>query len=158
MNSAPANSQNQAQSALVQLNSNGEIQWVQVNPNPIKYHAAELWDTLKERETAIIYKQALHKTWIILKQAIALIFFILLLSTALIIAIWGTGYMLGVALQKWIAEQERQPEDFVTRLLQALRSPIDQLIAWANTYVERYLPWFKSSNKTPSDQPPSDKK
>lgn len=151
MNSTPSNTQNPAKSALVKLNSNGDIQWIQVNPNPIQYHASTLWDTLKERETAIIYKQALHKTWLILKQAIALLFFIVLLATALIVAIWGTGYTLGIALQKWIAQQDRQPEDFATGIFQALRSPLDRLVKWASDYVERYLPWFNSSNKSSSE-------
>ncbi|MBW4441955.1 MAG: hypothetical protein KME10_12100 [Plectolyngbya sp. WJT66-NPBG17] len=157
MNTTSTDTQ-KGQSALVQLNSKGELQWIQVNPNPIKYHAAELWDTLKERETAIVYKQALHKTWLILRQAIALIFFIILLGFALLIVIWGTGFTLGVALQKWIDKQERQPEDFVSTILNALRSPIDRLIQWAKQYVERYLPILKSTNGKSSSSESTDQK
>ncbi len=158
MTTTSTDSQNKAQSSLVQLNSKGELQWIQVNPNPIKYHASELWDTLRERETAIVYRQALHKTWFILRQVLALLFFVVLLAIALLVVIWGTGFTLGVALQKWIEHQDRQPEDFISAILQALRSPIDQFITWANQYVERYLPGFKSSSSKSVDPNPTDKK
>lgn len=110
--------------------------------NPIQIYAAELWNALSERDTAITYKQALTKTWKLLKYLLALLFFMFLLGIAVIISIWGIGFNLGASLQKWLDNggQGRTPEEFFSILLNALISPIKKIVEWANKYVEKYLP------------------
>jgi hypothetical protein len=109
--------------------------------NPIQIYAAELWDALAERDTAITYKQALIKTWKLLKYLLALVFFMFLLGTAVIISIWGIAYNLGVSLQKWLNNdgQGRTPEEFFLILVNAFIAPFKKVVEWANDYVKKYL-------------------
>ncbi len=90
------------ESCLVQLDSKGEIQWISLNPYPIKWNAAQIYELLREKDTILTYKQAIIKTWKLLKYLLALIFYLFLLGIALIITIWGIGYNLGVEFRKWL--------------------------------------------------------
>lgn len=138
-NTTPVDTKTQAQSAIVQYQSTGEIVQFSADPTPIQIYSQALWETLSERETTVIYKQALGKTWMILKQAIALLFFLTLFAIALILSIWGIGFALGAALGN-------DPNQMQQDLIKRLQTPLQHLIQWANGYVQRYLPWWKPSN------------
>lgn len=138
MSSTSIGNKTQAQSAIVQLKSTGEIEQISAHPNPIQIYSTALCETLSERETAVIYNQAISKTWMILKQAISLLFFLALFAIALILSIWGIGYALGLALGK-------DPDKMQRDLLTQLQLPLKRLTQWADQYVKRYLPWWKQS-------------
>ncbi|MBD1823622.1 hypothetical protein H6F51_14125 [Cyanobacteria bacterium FACHB-DQ100] len=124
---------------MVKLSSGGELQKVSAQTTPIQIYSTALWETLTERETAVIYKQALSKTWMLLKQAIALLFFLLLFAIALIFSIWGIGFALGAALGQ---DPDKMQQDLITQL----QSSLQRLVGWADDYVKRYLPGWQSSN------------
>ncbi len=90
------------ESCLIQLDSKGEIQWLSLNPNPIRWNAARISELLTEKDTILTYKQAIIKTLILLKYLVALVFYLFLLGVALIITILGIGYNSIVKLLKWL--------------------------------------------------------
>ena len=102
MSTTTAEQKNTTQSCVVKLDSKGDLQVVSLNLNPIQWYAAELWETLSERDTAVTYKQAIVKTLKLLAYLLALLFFVFLFLAALIISIWGIGFNLGVQFQEWL--------------------------------------------------------
>lgn len=148
MNTTSVQQKQNTQSSIVKLDSQGNIQWISLNPNPIQLYSSQLCDSLTERDTVVTYKQALIKTWQLLKSLLYLVFSVFLLALALLVSIWGIGYNLGGQFQKWLDNggKGRTPEEFVTKLLKILYSPIQKVVEWANKYVEKYLPGWKPSN------------
>ncbi len=122
--------------AIVPCNPSGAMQ-----PIPIKTYAVEFWETLSEKKTAAIYKEAIIKTWELLKQAVTVIVSVFLLFVAILIWIWGYGFTQGKIFGEWLQNQGevRQPEELVERIFKLLLDLIEKAIAWAKKQVKQFF-------------------
>lgn len=137
-----------------------------VQINPVQEQATQLWETLSQQDTAVVYQQAVAKTWKLLKQAIALIVFLFVSLVALIFWIWGIGFQSGFHFRKWLEVKQPNVNEVVGLFLKILFWPLILAFQWANSFVKKYLGWevqfdLSSSETTPettgeTSTPPKD--
>lgn len=144
MNTTSSSQQNH-QARLVQLDANGNIQWISPNANPIQLYGSELLETIRQKETLTTYKQALIRTWRILKYFLLLLLFIFLFGVALLISFWAYGYNLGYEFQLWMDNGSKE-ETFLQKLQTILLFPIRKIVEWSNRFLKRYVPDFEPSD------------
>ncbi|WP_144416025.1 hypothetical protein [Calothrix sp. 336/3] len=108
--------------------------------NPIQ-GAIQLWATLSDKDTAVVYQQAAGKTWLIFKQAIAVVLFLFALITALNIWVLGIAFKSGQKLRNWLEVKQPNLHEITSALLQLLASPLERAYKWAESFVKEYLRW-----------------
>jgi hypothetical protein len=138
---APMEENNQeSQLQTVNLSQCGELQWT-LPTNPIQFFAAELWQTLSERDTAVTYKQFFAKTFKLLAQVLALLFFLFLLVVAVIVWLWGVGFQSGRLFREWLVTKQPTEIQILSAMARLILWPIEKAIAWATDFVKNYLGW-----------------
>ncbi|OUL37352.1 hypothetical protein BV372_02865 [Nostoc sp. T09] len=128
---------------------------------PIKYNpiqeAIQLWETISQKDTVVIYQQAAAKTWNLFKQAIALISFLFFLLIALIIWVWGIAFQSGSYFRAWLEVEQPTIEQTTSAFLKFLLWPFERAYEWSNSFIKKYLGWEIKFNaipaKSPSTQP-----
>ncbi|BAZ03837.1 hypothetical protein [Calothrix sp. NIES-3974] len=128
------------------------------NTQPTEYNpiqgAMQLWATLSDKDTAIVYQQAGNKTWQIFKQAIAVILFLLALVVALVIWVWGIAFQSGQSLRNWLEIKQPNLEELTSALFRFLARPLERVYAWAASFIKEYLGW-EIKFDSPSEESPS---
>ena len=111
------------------------IQW-----NPIQ-GAIQLWATLNEKDTVVIYQQAAAKSWELLKQAIAVIFFLFRLLIALIIWVCGIAFQSGLNFRNWLEIKQPTLDEILSALFKVLLWSLNHAYQWAASFIKKYLGW-----------------
>jgi hypothetical protein len=114
-------------------------------PQPIQYNpiqgAIQLWATLLEKDTVVVYQQAAGKTWELFKQAIAVIFFLFRLLIALIIWVWGIAFQSGLNFRNWLEVKQPTLDEIVSALIKVFVWPLSHAYQWAGSFIKKYLGW-----------------
>lgn len=107
--------------------------------NSIQDQAGELWQSLSERDTGVIYKQATVKTWRLLKQGIILIVSLALLSVAIVLWIWSVGFNSGRSFREWLEVEKPAPTEIFGVTIYFLLWALERAFDWATDQVQKYL-------------------
>jgi hypothetical protein len=110
----------------------------------------QLLSILKESETSDAYQKVAEKTWMFLKRLIVLILFTISLVFALLVWVYGTGFQAGYHFRKWLEEEQPPIEKITSQILDYLSWPFKKAYEWAEKFVEDYLHWKVSFDKSPS--------
>jgi hypothetical protein len=120
-----------------------------IQSNPIE-GAIQLWATLNEKDTVVMYQQAVGKTWEIFKQAMAVIFFLFRLLIALIIWVCGIAFHSGLNFRNWLEVKQPTLDEIVSALLKVLVWSSNHAYEWAASFIKKYLGWeIKFDSLTP---------
>jgi hypothetical protein len=119
--------------------------------------AIQLWATLSDKETAVVYQQAADKTWQICKQAITVILFLLTLIIALTIWVFGIAFQSGQKLRNWLEIKQPNLDEVASALFQFLASPLERAYKWAESFVKEYLRWEIKFEQTKPESPTKNK-
>ncbi|OUL35148.1 hypothetical protein [Nostoc sp. 106C] len=120
--------------------------------NPIQ-QAIQLWETLSQKDTVVVYQQAAGKTWDLFKQAIALISFSFFLLIALIIWVWGIAFQSGSYFRAWLEVEQPTLEQTISALLKFLLWPFERVYEWSSSFIKKYLGWEIKFNSIPAKSP-----
>ncbi len=120
--------------------------------NPIQ-GAIQLWSTLSDKDTGVVYQQAASKTWLIFKQAIAVILFLLTLIIALTIWAFGIAFQSGQKFRNWLEIKQPNLDEVASALFQFLASPLERAYKWAESFVKEYLRWEIKFEQTKPESP-----
>jgi hypothetical protein len=111
----------------------------------IQYHpiqgAIQLWATLSEKDTVVVYQQAAGKTWELIKQVFTVIFFLFSLVIALIIWAWGIAFQSGLNFRNWLEVKQPTLGEIVSALLIYLAWSFKHAYEWAASFIKKYLGW-----------------
>ncbi len=125
-------------SSLPVLYKRDDFQPIQCNPIQ---GAIQLWATLNEKDTVVIYQQAVGKTWELFKQAIAVLFFLFRLLIAFIIWVCGIAFQSGLNFRNWLEVKQPTLDEIVSALLQVVVWSPNHAYQWAASFIKKYLGW-----------------
>ncbi|PAX53014.1 hypothetical protein [Brunnivagina elsteri] len=108
--------------------------------NPIQ-GAIQLWATLSDKNTAVVYQQASSKTWQIFKQAIAVVLFLFALLIALIIWVLGIAFQSGQYFRNWLEIKQPNLDEIVSTLFKYLLLPLERAYQLSASFIKEYLGW-----------------
>lgn len=111
-----------------------------IENNPIQ-RAIQLWATLSDKDTAVVYQQAAGKTWQIFKQAIAFVLFLFALLVALTIWVLGIAFQSGQNLRNWLEIKQPNLDEIASALFKFLVWPLERAYKWAVSFIKEYLGW-----------------
>ncbi|MEA5573823.1 hypothetical protein [Calothrix sp. UHCC 0171] len=126
-----------------------------VDHNPIQ-GAIQLWATLSDKDTGVVYQQAAGKTWLIFKQAIAVILFLLTLIIALTIWAFGIAFQSGQKFRNWLEIKQPNLDEVASVLFKFLVWPLERAYEWATSFIKEYLGWEIKFDLSKLESPPEE--
>jgi hypothetical protein len=107
--------------------------------NPIQFQARKLQNTFFSEDTALIYQNALGKTWVLIKETARLIFLLSLLFVVVVAWVVFSSFKGGRDLRTWLEEKQPTPAEILQKTSQFLLTPIQQSLSWAYSQVSEQL-------------------
>ena len=120
--------------------------------NPIQ-GVVQLYTTLSEKETLVVYQKAAEKTWELFKQAFGVILFLVRLLIALIIWAYGIAYQSGYHLRNWLEVEQGTPDIILFALLKFLKQAGKHAYEWATSFIKKYLGLEIKFNNSITEKP-----
>jgi hypothetical protein len=115
------------------------------NSQPIDYNpiqgVIQLWATLSDKDTAVVYQKASDKTWQLFKQVIAVVLFLFALLIALIIWVLGIAFQSGQNFRNWLEIKQPNLDEIASALFKHLVWPLERAYQWSASFIKEYLGW-----------------